>query len=315
MNPDGLSYESDIVPLKQQFFRRSYSEGRNPVTGSALTSSFSANADSVFKGQQDLRDQLSVARNRELQYETAKFTLEREREKAAEQRDMIKNFVPFQQQLDSIITDDKIDYATRQKEFGRFAVQNAGLLATNPAAATAYNAAARAITPDEKTTFTLGSFVERGGDPRYLQKYLDTLGEPVNENTYIPPFEFAKGLGDVIAGSATAAERAKRQVAEERERRANMENLFDFAKGAKFFETKGGLVDETKFDSPISEAAIREIIAVHGSPEEQKAAVGKTAKELIDIAAPIMTAELSGRRKASTNVAGSVRSGFTSKPK
>ena len=314
MNPSGLSYESDIVPLKQQFFRRAYAAGRNPVAGSLLTRDFSASADSIFKGQQDIRDQLSVARNRDLQYETAKFSLEREREKAAEQRDMIKNFVPFQQQLDSIITDDKLDYATRQKEFGRFGVQNAGLLATNPAMATAYNAAARTLSPDEKTKFTLGSFVERGGDPRYLQKYLDTLGEPVNENTYIPPFEFAKGLGDIGVDRATAAELAKQQVAEDRERRTNMKNLFDFAKGVKFGESQGGLVDETKFDSPMSEAAIREVIAVHGSPEEQKAAVGKTAKGLIDIAAPIMTATLSGRRKASANVAGAVRSGFTSKP-
>lgn len=313
----GLSYETDIAPLKQQYFQKVFGDSRlNPNAAAMLSSQFSGQLNQTYAGQQEIRDKDSVAKLREQQYASTKLTLEREKEKAQRERSMLTELMPLQQQLLGVSNDNSLSSDQKLKVYGQIGVQNAGLFAVNPAASTAYNAAIQSITKDTKPQLTLGNYINSGGDVKYLKGFLDSRkGQPVDENTPIPALEIAGALGS-SKRDITERDSLNKELRAQRKKQQEGETaLLNDAKAAGFFKTETGTIDESKFDKPMSEAAVKFVIDSYGTAEERKSATGKSAKDLISLAQPIIMQTLSGARtKANTDVAATVRGGFTSKP-
>ena len=222
MAETGLSYEGDIAPLKQQYFQQVFADPRlNPRAAAALSSQFSAEADKAFAQRQELQDRASVTRSRELQFESAKFSLEREREKAARERSNLNELAPLLATFDAITKDPTTDYKTKSMLIGQTASQKSNLLATDPAARIAYDATVRGLTPDDRPEqdFTLGGYILKGGSTAFLPAGLADQPDAV-----ISPLTFASGIEKTtqakLKSMAESEARIKQGTRQQEQRRA-----------------------------------------------------------------------------------------------
>lgn len=298
MSDSGLSFERDIAPLQKKFFSR-VTTNRNirPEVADQLSTQFASNLGSIYETSRKAAEIEQASKMRQLQYESALFTLDREREKAQRERNMLSSLIPLQQELDRAISDPNTDEYTKQQELGRIGVKNAQLFALNPAAETAYRAAQMGVVKKPKEGFTTEEYLRSGGRYEFLKEYEKTLGRPIQTTDMLPTSVAMTGLEKTKEGILSAEESKKRTEEAAkilREREAVMRDLVVKAKPKQdMYKT-----DLNEFDSPISETAVAKLVESAGLPEEQKQFGSLDVRGKIALAQQIVADQLSGRRSA-----------------
>lgn len=286
--PDtGLSYERDIAPLQQRFFRQIYSNRSiRPQDRAAISMGISQQLGSAFEQQAKFRDVDQQARNRELSYKTGLFALEQAREKAVRERENLTALSGVTSQLLDINTSAADDPETQKKLLSQWAINNAGTLATNDAAKIAYDAAVRGL-GRPKTTHTEEDLLRMGVPFDELDANKDGV---VSEEERTP-----MGVSRVLVGQRQRTAQARSDRAEESRRQKLADAVIGQLSGVKFKKTKsitgqGEDYTEVEVETPdfadtASEASVSRIISTLGGPEaEAAAAAAKTGRERFDIA-------------------------------
>lgn len=294
-----FTYESDIVPLKKQFFQRVMKD-RN------LTPEFAASISSQFSGAlKEQADKDLQLRARDLQYKSSLFTLDREREKAARERRNLQDMAPFQAALDAAISDPSRPPNERQYDVGRLGVQFAGLMGESPAATAAYRSALGSIAEPTKPKITAASFLNQGGSYDFLKQYGEDQGIEIDSTTEIPFQVFATGLD--ITRKASEAGKDMEEEFDRRRKEINdrAKEIATAVEKADLMLSKDDLLDPTKrnpnlFDSVTSEAVVDETISMFGSPEERKQAETLNAEGKLKIAQRLGVGYRSGKLRPNT---------------
>lgn len=297
MAETGLSYEGDIAPLKQQYFQQVFADPRlNPRAAAALSSRFSAEADKAFAQRQELQDRASVTRSRELQFESAKFSLEREREKAARERSNLNELAPLLATFDAITKDPTTDYKTKSMLIGQTASQKSNLLATDPAARIAYDATVRGLTPEVKPEqdFTLGSYILQGGDPAFLP-----AGLADQPTVAISPLTYASGIKKSKQVYGQSIAEGKASLAQATRQQEQLDKAISAIGKAVIKPTYTGTKEAT-FEAPAVKGSFDYLINTYGTLDEQELAKKGDASVLVGLANTIIPRALKGNTVGAT---------------
>ena len=317
MAETGLSYEGDIAPLKQQYFQQVFSDPRlGPRAAAALSSQFSASLDKSLAQRQELQDRSAISRSRELQFETAKFTLEREREKAARETSNLTTLAPLLATFDAIRSDPTTDSKTKSSLIGQTAIQQSLLLSQEPAARIAYDAAIRSIAPEDRPeiNYTLGSYILQGGDPKFLPAGLaDKPDSVLSPLTYFG----AKQQTAMAAGKAEANYRSSiAQTKREQEQIDKAITAIGSAVTKPKYDTAARKITGVEFEAPAVKGSFDYLINRFGTPEEKAKAKSGDASVLVGITNSIIPRVLSGETAASGPTEGQkIRASWTTAPK
>jgi hypothetical protein len=292
-----FTYEADIVPLKQRYFKEvSSNPNISARTAAALSSAFSASVDAQADKDQQLRA-------RDLQYKSSIYTLEREREKAARERRNLQGMAPLQSALEAVTADPNLTPDDQQRAVGRLGIQYAGLIGESPGAAAAYRSAQSSIVESTKPKTTAAAFISAGGSNDYLKAYEEQTGIPLEADTELPFGAFAEGLQFTQLQQAGSREKK----AEDKRRRDEVEkradSLVSDLKRADLLADD--LVDKSKrnpkfFDNDYSAAVVEGTIEMFGTPEERKIAAGADAKTKLKLAQRIGGEYRIGKRLPNT---------------
>lgn len=287
---DILTYEKDILPLRKQYFDKlSGSKYISPEGQAIMSQSFGRELLGSFAERAQAQGIGEVNMSRRLNFEAAKFQLEKAREEAADKRNMIEAFKPFQQQIDSILQDTNIDSAEKKRQIGIMGVQNAGLLATNDAAAKAMTSAQLGIGDEDKKKLTVFDYVRAGGDTKYLSEINPDVTQ-VDINQEINP----AWMLDRLNKSGIAKERQKTALEEEAKRQAEVKSTIDTLvsdlKTVKIAKPKfgeEGIIADV-FEDEGSAYKVSSVVEALGSEEERsKFKATPSAKAQWDIARQI----------------------------
>jgi len=276
-----FTYESDIVPLKKQYFREVFNNPNiTPRTAAALSSAFSGAVDMQADKDQQLRA-------RDLQYRSSIYTLEREREKAARERRNLQDMAPLQSTLADITADPNLTPEDQQRTIGRLGIQYAGLIGESPAAAAAYRSAQSSIVDATKPKTTAAAFISAGGSNDYLKAYEAQTGVPLEADTELPFGAFAEGLQFTKLQQTSNKEREAEDKRRREEIQKRADSLVSDLKNADLLADD--LVDKSKrnpkfFDNDYSAAVVGGTIDMFGTPEEQKIAAGADAATKLKLA-------------------------------
>jgi hypothetical protein len=220
---DILTYEKDIVPLRKQYFEKlSGSKYIKPEGQAVMSEMFGKELMGSFADRAKIQEMGEVNKSRRLNFEAAKFELEKAREDAANKRNMLESFKPFQQTIDSILQDPNLDSAERKRQIGIMGVRNAGLLATNDAAAKAYGAAQLGVGEEDKKKLTVFDYVRSGGDTKYLSEINPDVTK-VDINQEVNP----AWMLDRLNKSGLSKERQKTALEQESKRQTEVKNTID----------------------------------------------------------------------------------------
>lgn len=212
---DSFSYEGDIKPLMGSYFNMAANSGASGATQLSFLRSQRSRLENEEAKSLELK-------NRGIRFEAAKFELEKAREEAANKRSMLESFQPFQQQIDSILQDTSLDPAERKRQIGIMGVRNAGLLATNDAAAKAYGAAQLGVGEEDKKKLTVFDYVRSGGDTKYLSEINPDVTK-VDINQEVNP----AWMLDRLNKSGLSKERQKTALEQESKRQTEVKNTID----------------------------------------------------------------------------------------
>lgn len=289
-----FTYESDIVPLKQQYFKKVFSDPNlTPKAAASLSRMFSGTLD-----QQSDKDQ--QLRARDLQYRASVFTLEEAREKSARERRNLQDMAPLQTALEAATLDPSVSAADQQRNVGRLGIQYAGLIGESPGAAAAYRAAVGGIVEPTKPKTTAGAFISAGGSNDYLKAYEAATGTPLEAETELPFGVFTEGLQ--VSDNLEVREKDRRAEAkrlrDDIEKRAD--SLVSDLKSAELLADDP--IDKSKrnpklFDNDYSAAVVQGTIEMFGTPEELKGADGADAQTRLKLAQRIGGEYRVGKRK------------------
>jgi len=287
---DILTYEKDIMPLRKQFFKEaSSSKYLTPEAQADVSQQYGKQLMGSFYERAKAQEIGEVNMGRRIGFETAKLTLEQAREDAANKRNMIQSFEPFQKGLDSILNDESLDASERKRQIGIYGVQNSALLATNDAAAKAYGAAQLGVGEDDKKKLTVFDYVRSGGDTKFLSEINPDVTK-VDINQEINP----AWMLDRLNKSSVAKEKQKTALEEETKRRAEMKSTVDSlvsglnsVKLAKPEFGEEGKVTDT-FEDEGSAFKVYSVVEALGSEEDKaKFKTTPSAKGQWDIARQI----------------------------
>ena len=308
MAETGLSYEGDIAPLKQQYFQQVFADPRlNPRAAAALSSQFSAEADKAFAQRQELQDRASVTRSRELQFESAKFSLEREREKAARERNNLTELAPLIATFDAITKDPTTDYKTKSMLIGQAASQKSEVLSRNPAARITYDATVRSLTPDDRPEqdFTLGGYILKGGSTAFLPAGLADQPDAV-----ISPLTFASGIEKTEQAklkSRAESEARTKQATRQQEQLDKAISAIGKAELQLIPDKEG----KRGFVAPAVKGSFDYLIKTYGTLEEQELAKKGDAAALVGIANVVIPRALEGTPAVGPSKGETTRSLYT----
>lgn len=279
---DSFSYEGDIKPLMGSYFNMAANSGASGAT----QLSFLRGQRSRLENEEAKSLELKT---RGIRFEAAKFELEKAREEAANKRSMLESFQPFQQQIDSILQDPNLDSTERKRQIGIMGVRNAGLLATNDAAAKAYGAAQLGVGEDDKKKLTVFDYVRSGGDTKYLSEINPDVTK-VDINQEVNP----AWMLDRLNKSGLSKERQKTALEQENKRQTEAKNTIDSlvsglntVKLAKPEFGKEGVAADT-FEDEGSAFKVSSVVEALGTEEEiAKFKATPSAKAQWDIARQI----------------------------
>lgn len=287
----GLSYETDIAPLKQRYFQSVFNDPRLARSNAPaqLSTELSRTLDESYKQQRGLFDMDQVAKQRQIQYESSVFELERAREKANRERTMMQDLKPVSDILSGIVNNPDLDPLQKKAELGKASISFAGQATTNPAIANAIDYANRSIVADQENHITPIRYLEKGADPDILNSYEATLGRPLGENEKLPFNIYSKGLTEAARKERQAREGVR--IGSEREQRQyeRAKSIMSNIDSAKLFTDELKQEDPTRFADTQSELNVSGAIAAFGTPEQIKEAQKANAKRKLEIAKTIST--------------------------
>ena len=271
---EGLSFERDIQPLSKKYFSQAFGRIRNPHRAAAVFAQANAGLKSAYVGNAQIREMDEQSRNRRIQYESSVYALESAREKARKEREMLTNLGPLQSELDSVLGLPDAD--EQRKELGRLGIRYAGVLAANPAANAAFNAARTGVVDKDKQ-YTVGHFMTAGGPSAYLKEVEGRLGRKL---AVTDPLDIGEAYDRIEKDRLTNAETKAKEVARRKaveEDAAGIEKALDYTDKIKFLKDKTQDLETDNLD-PADEGVLDTVITRFASPEEQKAATTARAK-------------------------------------
>lgn len=291
-----FTYESDIVPLKQQYFKRVFNDPNlTPKAAVSLSRMFSGTLDQQADKDQQLRA-------RDLQYKASIFTLEKEREKAARERRNLQDMAPLQSALETVL-DPSLSAQDQQRAAGRIGIQYAGLIGESPAAAAAYRAAVGGIVDPTKPKTTAGAFISAGGSNDYLKAYEAHTKTPLEADTELPFGVFTEGLqvSDNLKVLETDRRAEAKRLRDDIEKRAD--SLVSDLKNVDLLADDP--IDKSKrnpklFDNDYSAAVVDGTIEMFGTPEERKIITNADAATKLKLAQRIGGDYRLGKRRPNT---------------
>jgi hypothetical protein len=271
-----LSYERDVMPLKRQFFSSLLSNPK--MSGYVRNKLAMANSDALdqsFATQKKLStvDEEQERKSRKLQYEASLLNLQTARDKAAREREQINSFLPFQQELDAIVSNPELGSDEKTHLVGRHGMKYGNLLAFNEAASQAFSAARLALTPSKQDAITGYDYWRDGGDPDFIEEYGRSIGRPIEATTPIPPDVAMRGKQQAIARQNAL----KQQLAAEKEAKDTRDGAVNavLANAGKASLLADEYSTQDKFKGTSDEANISNLVSLLGTPEEN-AALAKT---------------------------------------
>lgn len=269
---DVLTYEKDILPMRNYFFDRLASHSSiDPVARARASSTFGKELLGSFAERSKAQEMGEANKTRRLQYEAAVLTLDKARDDAFNRRQMMETFEPFQKDIESILADPSLDSSERKRQLNIYGVKNAKLMEVNDVAAKAFATAQNAVGDDDKKKLTVFDYVRAGGDTKYLQEINPDVAQ-VDLNQEINP----AWMLDRLNKSGIAKERAKEDFEREQERKkkavALMDETLKDIKTIKLAEPKFGKegVEADTFDDASSEYKAMAAIEYFGTPEERE---------------------------------------------
>ena len=278
---EGLSYERDIAPLQQQYFKNVYgNRSIDPRDRARIATGLAQQFAGAYEQQAKLREMDMQSKARDLSYKSSLFALEQARDKAARERSMMQELPVVTGALTSILESEP-DPIKQQQGLSRWALNNAGLLSTNDAAKTALQAAMGSVNKP-LTTYTDEDLLRMGVPFEQLDTNKDGVVSEAERN----PMQISSALTGIQRASVLTKQGEALQ-----ERR---QKLLDESVGA-LTRVKFGTIpsdisgsaeveDPNKFASAGSEVAVENVISLLGSPADVAAATAGNAKAKFDIA-------------------------------
>ena len=312
-------YERDFLPAQRKYFAGLAQDTKlSPLMRTGLLQS------SIDRGQQTLMNRSAVEqagmdiKSRQMQFETAKFTLEQAREEAARKRDMFGELSKLQEELNPVMKDTALDSVAKKDIYGQLGVKYAGVAAVNPAVANALNAANSSLSSQTKDRITKLDYFNAGADPKLLAAYEGELGRSLEANEDVPIDVYGAGLysgkqlkEQTEQESKAAQDRLQRQY-------AGLNKVLDVALDGKLIKNP---MDPAKpsneFEKPATKEAITVLVNEFGTPEEQKKFEGGSAIDQLTIGQGIAIGIQSGTRlpAPAKPARPSLRSSFTTPSK
>lgn len=278
---EGLSYERDIAPLQQRYFRSVYgNRSIDPRDRARISTGIAQQFAGAFEQQAKLRDLDAQARARDLSYKSSLFALEQARDKAARERNMMQELPVVTSALTGIL-DSEPDPVKQQQSLSRWALNNSGLLSTNDAARTAFQAAMGAV--NKPPTAYTDEDLLRMGVPF---EELDTDKDGVVSEAERSSMQISRTLTGLQRSTLAGKEQ---RAAEERRQELLDESVAALTR-VKFGTIKADVMggedveDPNKFASAGSELAVDNVISQLGSPADVEAAAKGNARAKFDIA-------------------------------
>lgn len=267
-------YEREFLPAQSRFFDRLAAD---PKLGpSVMASTLRENrqlAQQSFMQRAAVEQAGMDIKARQLQFETAKFTLDQSREKAARERNSMSDLARLTEELTPLVKDSSLDFDTRKNAFTQVAVKFGPLAAINPAAEYMLNAVQSNVsgsTP-RKDRVTKFDYINNGADMDVLKAYEAKLGRSLGADEETPIDLFAEGKAKTMEKQgllAVAVERDKDK------KRAQEEGAKILAKtvleGKLLKNTMNPSAVSSEFESPATKEALSILVGDHGNPEEQK---------------------------------------------
>jgi len=292
---EGLSFERDIQPLSKRFFAMSYGRIRNPNAAASAFSEADTQLKNAYLQNAQIRAVDEQSRNRRVEYESAVFALESARDKARKERELLTNLAPLQGELDSILSDPAKDHNTKQTLLSKLAIQNAGLISTQPAAAAAFNAARSGLVKDDSQV-TVASYLNSGrGSSKFLSEYNEEFklanGRDLQASDPLPPVRAFKAAEDDRVAYTKAKADEEERIKRDKERRANMGRALEYSDKIKFAKDPNDSTKTLDVLEKSNDAAVLDTILTNfATPEEIKQATTLRAKA--DLAARIRIEQL-----------------------
>lgn len=278
---EGLSYERDIAPLQQQYFKNVYgNRSIDPRDRERISRGIAQQFAGAYEQQAKLREMDMQSKARDLSYKSSLFALEQARDKAARERSMMQELPVVTGALTSILESEP-DPIKQQQGLSRWALNNAGLLSTNDAAKTALQAAMGSVNKP-LTTYTDEDLLRMGVPFEQLDTNKDGVVSEAERN----PMQISR----VLTGTRIASETTKLQRENEERRQKLLDESVAALTRVKFGTIKADVMggddveDPNKFSSAGSELAVDNVISQLGSPADVDAAAKGNARAKFDIA-------------------------------
>ena len=275
-------YEQDFLPAQRKYFEQL---SANPKLSASMTASLlesdTAAAQKSYMQRTAVQQAGMDLKSRQMQFETAKFTLDQAREEAARKRNMFGDLAKLQVEVLPIIANATTDYAKSKQDLGLFKAKYAGLATVNPAVANLFNAADSSLVNTPKDQVTKLDYINKGAHPKALADYETKIGRPLEANEAVPIDIYGAGVRDAIA------ERTQVDVKEKaiKQQQEGLDRLLKPVLDGKL--TKDPLkpmAEATTFDNGATEPAIRLLVDRFGSSEDKKKfKVGIPASEQLSI--------------------------------
>lgn len=274
----GLSYERDIAPLQQRFFRQIYgTRGGSPRERSSLSMGISQQLGDAFEQQAKYREIDQQARNRELSFRSGLFALDQAREKAVKDRENAESLGMLTESLSAI---NDLSGDERSKALVDFANKNAYQLSTNDAARVAYDATVR-LAPAPKQDFTSEDLLRMDVPFDELDTNKDGIVD-ASERTPEGVSRVLQSTRKAIAESEAEAEERKadekKEAAAYNKRLSLLDTTLSKLGDVKFQKQKGLTPEEPEVELPnFADSGGRVIVNTIlglGTAEEQQKAKG-----------------------------------------
>lgn len=304
---ESVSYEKDFAPLAQRHFRAAYGgRYRNPRMASTVFNETADALEGAYARRAQIRALDDQSMSRRVDIQSSLFALESARAKARREREMLDNLAPVQAELDTILNDPELDGTTRRRAIASYAVRNAGLLSTNPAARTAYEAANRGIEARESETaakrYTARDFLvaTQGAGAPMLNDLAKEWGRPVMPDDDIPfnrAAEFMNALGEKNAKDKAAARALAAEAKERQSRETRLLGQLDRVKlGEPSYDPKTKVQLPPNYENSADGSVVDTVILNFGTAEERKNLPKLTAEERLRLARTIQAEWSLGRR-------------------
>lgn len=301
---DSVTYEKDYLPAQRSYFKElSQDPSLSPLMRTRLLQTGTQLAQKSFMQRAELDKTGMDIKQRQIQFDTAKFSLDQAREEAARKRNMFGELIKLQEQILPVMKDSTLDSADKKNFFAQKGVEWAGIAALNPAVANALNSANASLSTQPKDRVTKLDYINRGADPKFLADYETSIGRSLGANEDVPIDVYGPALYASVEQKKqeelkTRAEYNRAQE-EMQAKQAGLNKLVDMALESTLEKPPlGQTTPSNAFVKPASKAALATLTEQFGTPEEKKKFKGANAAEQITIGQGIANGFLSGKRLA-----------------